>query len=589
MGQAQELEFKGIGVSPGVVSGRVRLLLSGDDPVPDYALRPGDVPREMMRLETALIETRQQLAEIQRRVSQALGGESASIFEAHLQVVDDRDFLMEVYREVRDKLRNIEKVFFDVAERYAQTLLQMEDDYLRERATDIRDVTRRILRNLMGGGRDWLAGLEEPQIIVAHDIPPSEMAALDRGKILGLAMELGSVTSHAAIMARAMELPTVVGLRDVYEKLADGDHVVLDGVRGMLVVNPTPATEREYTRIARGRMEIQKRLDTFKDEPAVTLDGVEIDLAANIEMPADVTAVLARGARGIGLFRSEYLYLANAGDPTEDQHYAAYAQVAKAMLPDPVIIRTLDLGGDKMPAGDRRTEEANPFMGWRAIRLSLARQEMFKAQLRAILRASAHNPKLRIMYPMISHLAEVEQADALLRECMDELAAAGVDFNRDIEIGVMIEVPSAALIADWIAPKVRFFSIGTNDLVQYTLAVDRVNERVAHLYEPTHPAVLHLIAHTVEAGNRHGVWTGVCGEMAATPYFVPLLLGLGVVSLSVSPLAVPVVKDVIRRIEMSDAQALAAEARKRANGAEVLALCRQLLRRRAPDLLELAE
>lgn len=589
MPEKRDLEFRGIGVSPGVVAGLVLVLQGGDDPLPEYAIPPEDVPREMVRLEAALIETRRQLHDIQERVGEAMGGESAGIFEAHLQVVDDPSFVDEVYREVREKRRNIEKVLMEVSERYAQTLLQMEDDYLRERATDIRDVTRRILRNLMGGGSDWLAGIESPRIVVAHDIPPSEMAALDRRKILGLAMELGSPTSHAAIMARAMELPAVVGLHDVCSQLQDGNRAILDGVRGRLVLHPTAAREEEYTRLARSRAVIQKRLETLRDKPAETLDGTAIDLAANIEMPADVKAVRARGARGIGLFRSEYLYLANEGNPSEEQQYTAYAEVARGILPDTAIIRTLDLGGDKLPAGDRRTVEANPFLGWRAIRLSLARPAIFKAQLRAILRASALNPGLRVMYPMISSAGEVDQANAILQECMDELDEAGQPFNRGIEIGVMIEIPSAALTAEAIAPKVKFFSIGTNDLVQYTLAVDRVNERVAHLYEPTHPAVLQLIAQTVEAGRRHGVWTGVCGEMAAQPLLVPLLLGLGVTELSVSPGAVPVVKDVIRRIRMDDARELADAARGLSSGAEVLERCRGFLRRHAPELLELAE
>ena len=525
----QELEFKGIGVSPGISAGPVLLLKADEHPLPEYAVAPEDVPREMVRLEAALIETRRQLHEIQQRVGEALGGESAGIFEAHLHVVDDPSFVDEVYRDVRAKRKNIEKTLSEVAERYAQTLMEMEDDYLRERAADIRDVTRRILRNLTGGGFDLLAGLESPRVLVARDISPSEMAMFDRRKILGVVTELGSPTSHTAIMARAMELP------------------------------------------------------------AITLDGHAVVLSANIEMPADVEAVWARGARGVGLFRSEYLFLANSSEPGEERQYKAYAEVARRILPEAVVIRTLDLGGDKLPASVKLPEEPNPFLGWRAIRLCLARPEMFKTQLRAILRASAHNPNLRIMYPMISSAGEVDQANALLEECKAELAAAGVAFNPAVETGVMIEIPSAALTADLIAPKAKFFSIGTNDLVQYTLAVDRGNERVAHLYEPTHPAVLELIRRTVEAGRRQGIWTGVCGEMAGQPLLTPLLLGLGVDELSVTPGAVPLVKEVIRRLRHSEARELAEAARSLSTGAEVLERCRVLLRRIAPEILELAE
>ena len=583
-----ELEFKGIGVSPGIVAGPVLLVKADERPLPEYAIPAQDVPREMIRLEAALIETRRQLHDIQQRVGAAMGGESAGIFEAHLHVVDDPSFVDEVYRDVRENRKNIEKVLFEVSERYAQTLLQMEDDYLRERATDIRDVTRRILRNLTGGGADLLAGLESPRVLVARDIAPSEMAAFDRRKILGVATELGSPTSHTAIMARAMDLPAIVGVRDLCRQLADGNRVVLDGVRGLLVLNPTAEREADYGRIARSRATIQQRLGTLKAEAAVTLDGHAVALSANIEMPMDVDAVWERGARGVGLFRSEYLYLTSAGEPSEERQYKAYAEVAKRILPESAIIRTLDLGGDKLAAG-KMPAESNPFLGWRAIRLCLARPEMFKVQLRAILRASAHNPGLRIMYPMVSSAGEVDQANALLEECKAELAAAGIAHNPDIETGVMIEIPSAALTADLIAPKVKFFSIGTNDLVQYTLAVDRVNERVAHLYEPTHPAVLRLIRETVAAGRRHGIWTGVCGEMAGNPILAPLLLGLGVEELSATPGAVPLVKDVIRHIRFTEAQELAEAARGMATGAEVLDRCRALVRRAAPEILELAE
>ena len=585
----RELELKGIGASPGIATGTVLLLVADDHPVREYALPAEDVPRELIRFEEALIETRRQLNEIQQRVGEALGGESAGIFEAHLHVVDDPSFVDEIYREVREKHKNIEKILVEVSERYAQTLLAMEDDYLRERAADIRDVTRRILRNLAGGGGDLLAGLEAPRVIVSRDIAPSEMAAFDRRKILGMVTEMGSPTSHTAIMARAMELPAVVGMREACRRLQDGDRVILDGVRGLLVAHPSSAREEDYGRISRSRAIIQKRLAVLKDEPAATLDGHTVELSANIEMPADVEAALARGARGIGLFRSEYLYLASGGEPSEERQYLAYAEVAKRILPAPVIIRTLDLGGDKLPASLKLPEEANPFLGWRAIRLCLARPAMFKTQLRALLRASAHNPKLRIMYPMVSSAGEVDQANLLLEEAKTELAAAGVAFNPQVEVGAMIEIPSAALTADLIASRVRFFSIGTNDLVQYTLAVDRGNERVAQLYEPTHPAVLQLISRTVEAGHRHGIWTGVCGEVAGNPVLVPLLLGLGVDELSASPGAVPLVKDVIRRIRFSEAAELAQVARGMATGAEVLEHCRALVGRAAPEILELAE
>jgi len=585
----RELEFKGIGVSRGIVSGPVWVLKADEPSLPEYAIPPGKVDAEIARLESALIETRRQLHEIQQRVGAAMGSESAGIFEAHLHVVDDPSFIDEVYRDMREKHKNIEKILFEVSERYAQTLLQMEDDYLRERAADIRDVTRRILQNLMGEDGPLLGGLESPHILVAHDIAPSDMAALDRKHILGIVTELGSATSHTAILARAMELPTIVGMAEICSCLEDGDRVLLDGVRGLLIQHPSSDREADYDRISHTRAAIRKRLASLKEKEAVTVDGHAIVLSGNIEIPADVASVWAHGARGVGLYRSEYLYLMKEGNPSEEMQVKAYTEVAESIMPESVIIRTLDLGGDKMPASFQLPEESNPFLGCRAIRLCLDRPEMFKKQLRALLRAAVHNPKLRIMYPMVSSAAEVDQANALLEECKAELTAESVLFRSDVEVGVMIEIPSAALTADRIAPKVDFFSIGTNDLVQYTLAVDRGNERVAHLYEPTHPAVLQLIRLTIEASHRQGIWTGVCGEVAGNPILVPLLIGMGVDELSTSPSAVPAVKEVIRCLRLSEAQELAEVARNLPTGVEVLEHCRALVRRIAPEILELAE
>ncbi|HPV47440.1 MAG TPA: phosphoenolpyruvate--protein phosphotransferase [Kiritimatiellia bacterium] len=588
MAAQPELELSGIGVAPGIVFGPALVLPADDVAPPDFAIPPEAVEHETLRFERALLATRRQLNDLQTRVSLAMGTESARIFEAHLHVVDDPSFVDEIYHDLRAELRNIESITYRVAERYAQALQQMEDDYLRERATDIRDVTRRILRNLGGGGSELVGSFDAPRVLIARDISPSELAAYDRSKLLGMVTELGSLTAHTAILARAMDLPAIVGLRGATARVPEGSAVILDGARGVLVVNPTAERTAEYQRLARGQQAIQQRLATLKDELAVTRDGHLVELSANIELPADADMALARGARGIGLFRSEYLFLAGNGEPTEDAQYQAYADVARKIHPEPVIIRTLDLGGDKLLADGRAHTEANPFLGWRAIRLCLDRPDFFKTQLRAILRASAHNPRVRIMYPMISSAAEVTQANALLAECKQDLAAAGVPFNSAIETGVMIEIPAAALTAELIAPHVQFFSIGTNDLVQYTLAVDRGNERVASLYDPAHPAVLQLIQRTVAAGQRHGIWTGVCGEAASNPLFVPLLLGLGVTELSVGPGAVPLVKDVIRHIHLAAAQDLAREALALADGAAIRSRCRDFVRECAPEILELA-
>jgi len=585
----KELEFKGIGVSRGIVSGPVLLLNVDEPPLPDLDISPEQIPLELSRLEQALAETRQQLHEIQERVGEAMGSESAGIFEAHLHVLDDPTFWEEVFRELKEKNQNIERILLEVSERYAQTLLEMEDDYLRERAADIRDVTRRLLKNLVGAGGDLLGGLSSPHILVAHDIAPSDMAAMDCQHILGIVTELGSATAHSAILARAMELPAIVGMGGICSELTDEDRVIMDGVRGLLIQNPSPEREADYRQLSHSRAEIRSRLDALKGEEARTPDGHAVILSANIELSSDVPSVWSNGACGIGLYRSEYLYLINQGDPSEEVQYKAYTEVATQIMPESVIIRTLDLGGDKLPASLNLPEESNPFLGCRAIRLCLDRPDIFKVQLRALLRAAVHNPNLKIMYPMVSRVEEVDQANALLEACKGELETERIPFRANLEVGIMIEIPSAALIADHLAEKVSFFSIGTNDLVQYTLAVDRINERVAHLYEPTHPAVLQLIQLTVEASHRHGIWTGVCGEMAANPLLVPLLLGMGVDELSTSPSAVPLVKEVIRRIRFSEAQALMESARGMTTGPEVLAHCRALVQRVAPEILELAQ
>lgn len=589
MKSAPELDIKGLGVSPGIAVGPVHLLLPAEAIIPTYSIADGDVPRELIRLEQALIVTRRQLHDIQKRVGTALGSESARIFESHLHVVDDPSFIEEVYQNLQEQRKNAEVILSQVAERYAQTLQNMDDDYLRERATDIRDVTRRIVRILMGHATELPAEPDAPYILVANDIAPSDLAALDRSKLLGMVTEQGSSTAHTAIMARAMELPAVVGAQGLCARVSEGDRLLLDGVRGLVLVHPTTGREKVFARVARARQSIQTRLNELKDEPAITRDGHTLALVANIDTPGDVTSVPARGATGIGLFRTEYLFLANAGEPDENQQVQAYSQVAQYDFPDGVVIRTLDLGGDKLSPTFHPHPEANPFLGWRAIRLCLDSPALFKTQLRAILRASANHPSLRMMFPMISSLAEFEQAYAMLEESKAELAAADIPFNPQIEVGSMIEIPSAALIAHRLAPRVHFFSIGTNDLIQYTLAVDRGNDRVAHLFDPAHPAVLELIQRTVSAGRKQGISTAVCGEMAGNPMFVPLLIGLGVDTLSISPGAVPLVKAVIRQIDYAAALALAAEAQTLDNGADILARCRELIRQRAPEILELAE
>jgi phosphotransferase system enzyme I (PtsI) len=543
-----------------------------------------EVPAQARRLEEALAATRRQILDVQRQVSEGLGAKDASIFDAQLLVLEDPTLLEEVTRAIeRDKV-TAEYAFQQVSERYARTLNAVDDAYLRERAADMRDVTSRVLDCLLGRGSQMdLGQLKEPCILIAHDLTPSQTASIDKKMVLGFATDVGSKTSHTAIMARSLRLPAVVGLRHATREMHSGQYALLDGFNGVLVIQPTDQTLFEYGQLVRKSVGLEERLRETIDQPAVTLDGSKITLSANVEQPGDTEAVRACGAEGVGLFRTEYLFINRDKLPGEEEQYRAYQQVASALRPHPVVIRTLDLGGDKFLSHLQVPREMNPFLGWRAIRFCLQQRDIFRDQLRAILRASAEG-NVKMMYPMVSGLEELNQANAFLEELKAELRREGTPFDEGMEVGAMIEIPSAAIAADVLTRSAKFFSIGTNDLIQYSLAVDRLNERIAHLYEPTHPAIVRLIKLTADAGHKHGLWVGVCGEMAGDPVYVPLLLGLGVTELSVAPAIVPQIKYLIRRMKMAEAGKLAAFALQCESGAEILEQCKALARQIAPGL-----
>jgi phosphotransferase system enzyme I (PtsI) len=581
-----EKVLRGIPVSDGVCRERIIVLGKPHDAIPRHELSEQELPQEIQRLERALTQTRQQILEVQRKVANALGAKDASIFDAHLLVLDDPTLIDEVNRVIHSQKVNVEYAFQHVAEKYASTLSTMNDEYLRERAADIRDVTTRVLDNLMGRADEaGVRSLKEPCIIIAYDLSPSTTALLDKKLVRGFATDIGSKTSHTAIMARSLEIPAVVGLHDASRLLETGQDVLLDGFNGLLILNPTDQTLFEYGQLARKRVTIEEKLRDIREEPAITLDGVRVTLSANVEQAADTEHVRACGAEGVGLYRTEYLFLNRETLPDEEEQYGAYRQVAAALKPQPVVIRTLDLGGDKFLSHLHVPQELNPFLGWRAIRFCLQERAIFRAQLRAILRAAVEG-NIKMMYPMISGLDELHQANALVEQYKDELRTDGMPFNGTLDIGAMIEIPSAVMTADALAKCVKFFSIGTNDLIQYTLAVDRMNERIAHLYEPAHPAIVRLIRATVDAGRRNGIWVGVCGEMAGDPSLTALLLGLGVDELSVAMSAVPPIKYLIRRLKMSDARALADFALNCESASEILARSQALARQIAPGLFE---
>ncbi|MEW6306740.1 MAG: phosphoenolpyruvate--protein phosphotransferase [Verrucomicrobiota bacterium] len=581
-----ERVYRGIPVSPGVCQGKLVVLGRNRNEITQRSLADYELAHEVQRLEQALIQTRHDILEVQKKISDSMGAHDALIFDAHLLVLEDPTLLDEVTRMINEQKVNVEYAYSQVAEKYAATLGAIDDEYLRERAADMRDVTARVMNHLMGRAEhNDLPKLKEPSIIISHDLAPSITAQLDKKMVRGFGTDIGSRTSHTAIMARSLQIPAVVGLHNASEILMAGEYALLDGYNGLIYIDPTDQTLFEYGQIVKKQRTLQENLRQLTDQPATTLDGVHVILSANLEQPQDAENVQLSGAEGVGLFRTEYLFINRDTLPGEEEQYQAYRGVAAALKPHPVVIRTLDLGGDKFLSHLQVPEEMNPFLGWRAIRFCLQEKEIFRAQLRAILRASAEG-NVKMMYPMISGVDELDQANQLVEECRNELRAQNVPFDANMEIGAMIEIPSAALAATALARRVKFFSIGTNDLVQYSLAVDRMNERIAHLYEPTHPAILSLIKMTVDAAKKQGIWVGVCGEMAGDPAAVPLLLGLGVNELSVTSAAVPQIKFLIRRLKMAEAQALAEFALNCESPAEILSRSEALARSVAPSLFE---
>jgi phosphotransferase system enzyme I (PtsI) len=576
-----EITVQGIAASQGISYGQIFVFIRSDVAVPSYQVEPENRIEEVARFDRALVATRQQISKIKNEVEKNIGAEEAAIFDAHLMVLEDQALIGETIREFESTGRNIETCFNKVSARYIKAFSEIDDEYLRERAGDLRDVTQRVLQNLLGQAETSLSRLADQRIVVASEITPSDSATLDRTAALGIVTDSGSKTSHAVIVARSMKIPAVVGVRSLTERVQNGDWAIVDGYEGVVILNPSESTLFRYGKIQERKKSFETRLLEANRQPAVTLDGVKVALMANIERTEEVAKAKSFVADGIGLYRTEFLFLNTARLPTEQEQFVAYKSVVEAMAPQPVVIRTLDLGGDKPMVGhaDLFPKEDNPFMGFRAIRFCLEHQDIFKEQLRAILMASAYG-KVRMMYPMISGAEELARANAVLGECRQELKARGVAFDENLEVGAMIEIPSAAATADLLARECAFFSIGTNDLIQYMLAIDRVNDRIAHLYEPTHPAIIRTLKHIVDEARQQKISVSVCGEMAGDPVFAPLLLGLGVDCLSMSPAWLPSVKYLVRAMTMADAQALAAEALRLNSPKEIYARCDAFYRAR---------
>jgi phosphotransferase system enzyme I (PtsI) len=548
--------FQGVPVSKGVAIGRVvkpklELLNVGQDHI-------DDPENQIARFAKALKASKRQLERLIETLRESGRLTELKIVESQRMMLDDTTLLGGVEENIRSLACTAEYAVSKVVDHFVATFTGFEDEYLRERVTDVRDMGERLLRNLMGKRDALLAGLETPAIVVVHDLPPSAAAQIDPLKVLGVATDVGGVTSHTAIISRALEIPAVVGLGNLSRRAEEGDTLILDGRNGIAVLEPAPELLKKYRRIQKEERAKLESLAKLREEPSETSDGFTIELAANIELLSEVDTVRTHGAQGVGLYRTEFLFLNREDLPSEGEQYEAYSVVARQLAPQPVVIRTVDIGGDKFLSHPEVPVEMNPYLGCRAIRFSLKMPDTLKVQLRAILRTSATG-NVRLMFPMVSSLEELRRAKEIIALCKAELDAEGKPYDEGIEVGIMVEVPSVAVMADLFAREVDFFSIGTNDLIQYTLAVDRGNPSISELYQPFHPAVLRLLATIVEAGHAAGIWVGLCGEMGANPLAVPFLVGLGIDELSVAPVNVPVVKATLRAISFRQAAELAAE------------------------------
>lgn len=549
--------FKGTGASPGIAIGKVLVVEHSELEIEKRSI--ADIDEEVTKLDRAVEISKEELTKVKEKALVELGEHEAEIFEAHLLVLEDPELIDSAKAKIRDEEVNADFALKEIRDMFVGMFESMDNEYMRERAADIKDVTNRIIRHLLGAKIVDLAALEEEVVLVAHDLTPSDTATMNKSKVLGFLTDIGGRTSHTAIMARTLEIAAVVGLTDITTKAKDGDYIVFNGDTGEVILNPDEEIMTKYTKLKTEFEEYRKSLELLKGKPSVTLDGRHVELAGNIGSPKDVEGLIKNDAEGVGLYRTEFLYMDKEDAfPTEEEQYEAYKAVLEGMDNKPIVIRTLDIGGDKELPYFEMESEMNPFLGYRAIRICLERKDIFKTQLRALYRASVHG-KLRIMFPMISSLEELLAAKEVVAEVKDELKAEEVAFADDVEVGMMIEIPSAAVISDILAKHVDFFSIGTNDLIQYTCAVDRMNQKISHLYNQFNPAVLRLIKTVIDNAHKEGKWVGMCGESAGDQRMIPILLGFGLDEFSMSPISILPARKLITSVSYEDMQNFANE------------------------------
>lgn len=573
------MELKGIPASPGIVTGKAFLYIDDNPPVPKYDISPSIIPLELERFEEAQRKAIRELELLKERTGSDMSEETLAVLDSHLMLLQDQEVRERIEKELYAQKKNIEWVIHMTIQSFLEKLNHTSDPYLRERTADINDVTRRVLNHLLHRERISLSDIEEEVILVGKDLLPSEAIAMNKQAILGIALDEGGKTSHTAILARAFEITAVLGLREITKHVQTGDEILIDGNKGIVILKPDVATKKSYLKTLEARTRKEVELLSLNELPAETKDGKLIRLLGNIEVPEEVEALKGHGAEGVGLYRSEFLFLNPGRLPSEQMQYEAYRRVLEAMEGKTVTIRTLDLGGDKIVPNLVDVSEKNPLLGWRAIRFCLSREQIFRTQLKALFRASVHG-KLQIMFPMISGIEELNQTLEIVDQVKQELRSEGIPFNEKVAVGCMIEIPSAALTSDVLARKVEFFSIGTNDLIQYTIAVDRGNQRTAYLYEPFHPAVLRLIRMTVENAHAVGIPVAMCGEMAGDPLATVILIGLGLDELSMNAFSIPAVKKIIRSVSMAEAEELVGTVMEMRSGKEIDTYVQQLMEKR---------